>query len=301
MVMNDNGHLEVNTADVVKPLKSLSVSIVIPVYNEAEHLAGCLDAISRQTIAPLEVIVVDNNSIDNTREIAAKYSFVKVISEKKQGVVYARSAGFDYAMGEIIGRIDADTIISNNWVETIKKIFSDSAVDAVSGSVYYYDLPTPKLSGFFDLLFRQHLANQLGDEVFLFGSNMAMKKTIWNDIRTLLCNKSGIHEDFDMAIHAEEQGAKVVFDASMKAAISLRRFDGNIKDFWQYATLSPLTYAKHGRTSQKHMYLVIFVVVTMHWFIRLNHLIYQSRKQKISLRRLLGLSHARVNPATFVE
>jgi glycosyltransferase involved in cell wall biosynthesis len=48
------------------------VSIVIPVYNEAPRLGACLEAIALQTAAPYEVIVVDNNSSDGTREVAAR-------------------------------------------------------------------------------------------------------------------------------------------------------------------------------------------------------------------------------------
>jgi glycosyltransferase involved in cell wall biosynthesis len=72
----------------------MKISIIIPVYNEAESLNACLDAIANQTIKPYEVIVVDNNSLDDTRLVAKAYDFVTLISETKQGVVHARSTGF---------------------------------------------------------------------------------------------------------------------------------------------------------------------------------------------------------------
>jgi glycosyltransferase involved in cell wall biosynthesis len=97
-------------------LNRLRVSLVIPVYNEESHLRGCLDAIAAQTVQPLEVIVVDNNSNDGTAAIAAAYPFVTLITIARQGVVYARDAGFDAAKGEIIGRIDADTHIAPDWL-----------------------------------------------------------------------------------------------------------------------------------------------------------------------------------------
>jgi glycosyltransferase involved in cell wall biosynthesis len=86
-----------------------NISIVIPVYNEAERIAACLESIAAQTVTPLEVIVVDNNSTDATVSIARSFPFVRVITAKCQGVIHARNRGFNAARGEIIGRIDADT------------------------------------------------------------------------------------------------------------------------------------------------------------------------------------------------
>src|SRR5690606_756442 len=111
-----------------------------PVYNEEGQLAGCLDAIARQTVKPLEVIVVDNNSTDNTATIARSYSFVTLMSEKKQGTAHARNAGFNAAKGEIIGRLDGDSVIPDNWVERVQDIFRDESVDAFSGGVTYRNI-----------------------------------------------------------------------------------------------------------------------------------------------------------------
>src|SRR5687767_9222428 len=109
----------------------MKVSIVIPVYNEADRLAACLQAISRQKVMPLEVIVVDNNSTDKTRTVALSFPFVKLVAEKRQGVVYARDTGFNLAEGDIIGRIDADTILPPAWTDQVINIFNDLKISAV--------------------------------------------------------------------------------------------------------------------------------------------------------------------------
>src|SRR5579885_2506952 len=99
------------------PARQLRISLVIPAHNEESHLAACLDAVAAQTVRPFEVIVVDNNSSDATAEVARSYSFVRVVREPRQGLAFARDAGFDAARGELIGRIDADTLLPPNWVE----------------------------------------------------------------------------------------------------------------------------------------------------------------------------------------
>ena len=56
-------------------MSALTLTIVIPAYNEAANLSSCLDTIASQSIMPGQVIVVDNNSTDQTAEIAERYSF----------------------------------------------------------------------------------------------------------------------------------------------------------------------------------------------------------------------------------
>src|SRR5260221_7568754 len=96
-------------------VNNLRISIIIPAYNEEGHLPACLDAIAAQTLKPDEVIVVDNNSTDKTVEIAKKYPFVKLLNEKRQGLRYTRNTGLDAATGDVIGRIDTDSILSPKW------------------------------------------------------------------------------------------------------------------------------------------------------------------------------------------
>src|SRR5437868_10767389 len=103
--------------------KPLTLSIVIPAYNEENYLKACLDSVAKQSLKPDEVIVVDNNSTDRTVEIAKRYKFVKVLYEKRQHQVFAQATGFNAAKGEILGRIDADSILSPDWAKKIIAAF----------------------------------------------------------------------------------------------------------------------------------------------------------------------------------
>lgn len=278
------------------------VSIVIPVYNEADQIDACLRAIAAQTVAPHEVIVVDNNSTDATIAIAQRYPFVRVITEPKQGVVHARTAGFNATRGDIIGRIDADTLLDQDWVASVQHLFTDRQLDAVSGSVSYHDLPWKRFLGQLDLTFRQWIANGMGGEVFLFGSNMALRRKAWLNVRQQVCNKAGLHEDFDLAIHLYDSGASVRFDRRMQAAVSLRRFDVGLRAYWSYVWLSPRTYQMHHRRSQTRMYPVVLLVVAHYWLIRLLFRSYDAESNQLALRNALtDRTSFRVNPTTFVD
>jgi len=265
------------------------VSIIIPVYNEEERIAACLDAIAAQTVAPLEVIVVDNNSTDTTVAVAQSYRFVRVITSHKQGVIYARTKGFDAARGTIIGRIDADTQLPADWVERLQRLFTDE-VDAVSGSIGYYDVPLKRLFDRIDLAFRSRAARLMGDRVFLQGANMAIRRSAWRAVRGHLCNKGGMHEDFDLAIHLSERGQQVVFAPELRAEISARCLDDDPLSFWRYATLNPSTYFQHHLKTGVHM--MPAVVLILLFYVPLRAL-YRAKNRNVNF--------GRVNPATFVD
>ena len=281
----------------------MNVSIVIPVYNEAACLDACLRAIAVQTVMPTEVIVVDNNSSDDTIAVARRFPFVTVLREKRQGVVHARNRGFNAARGDIIGRIDADTVIARDWVAQLQTIFADTRISAVSGAITYHDLPWQDQVGRLELYFRQRIARGMGDNVFLQGANMGLRRSAWRKTRSKVCDNGGLHEDFDLAIHVHRANLKVVFNKNLQATLSLRRFDSTMIDFWHYAWLSPKTYALHGLHCQRHMYSVIWLVLWFYWPIKLIYRAYDPVTERMSLTKFLTSTAeiGRVNPATFVD
>jgi glycosyltransferase involved in cell wall biosynthesis len=237
----------------------MKISIVIPVYNEAAQLGACLEAIAAQAVTPYEVIVVDNNSTDNTAGIAANYSFVTLLREERQGVVHARNRGFDAAAGDIIGRIDADTLLPPDWAAQIQSIFQDSSVSAVSGAPHYYDFALSGVADSIDLYLRARLARRLKNTNFLWGANMAVRQVDWRRVRSLLCEYRNLHEDFDLAIHLQQLGLQVIYDESLLAGVSSRRIDTGFIAYVRYTMASPRTYAAHQLRSRFHMYPVLMV------------------------------------------
>jgi glycosyltransferase involved in cell wall biosynthesis len=86
-----------------------TISVVIPCYNAGRFLRETLDSVLRQTCAPLEVIVVDDGSTDDSAAIAQSYETpVRVIRQTNQGESVARNRGMDEAQGEWIALLDAD-------------------------------------------------------------------------------------------------------------------------------------------------------------------------------------------------
>ncbi|MCR5700027.1 MAG: glycosyltransferase [Candidatus Saccharibacteria bacterium] len=99
------------------------VSIIIPIYNTAERLSGCLDSVLNQTHRNLEIILVDDGSTDDSPAIIQTYtqkdSRIKVITQKNQGQSAARNRGLKQATGDFISFLDSDDAIKSNFIQKL--------------------------------------------------------------------------------------------------------------------------------------------------------------------------------------
>lgn len=205
--------------------KSLTLSLIIPVYNEENHLGDCLESVASQTVMPDEVIVINNNSTDRTVEIAERFSFVKIIHEKKQGLIPARDKGFDTAAGEILGRIDADSILSPEWTRTVREAFEDEAVDAVTGPAkVFVDSHFPSWqSTFWSRVYFWYSLASFRFQI-LWGPNMAVRRQAWLEVRNGLCEDDRmVHEDQDLSVLLKAHGKKMVFLSDLLMSTDGRR------------------------------------------------------------------------------
>lgn len=86
------------------------VSVIIPVYNGARYLRTALESVFAQTYRPLEVIVVDDGSVDDSGVIAQSFDDVRYIHQANQGVAAARNHGIEAARGEFFAFLDQDDL-----------------------------------------------------------------------------------------------------------------------------------------------------------------------------------------------
>ena len=275
--------------------KPLTVSIVIPVFNDEDHLKQCLEAIEKQTTKPDEVIVVDNNCTDNSVAVAKKFSFVKVVPEKKQSVLYARTKGLDTAKSDILGRIDADTIIDPTWVATVKKVFKDKEVQAATGPMSFYDMPLSPGNRALDHLFKGPLFKYTKEFPFLAGNNMAIRRSAWQKIKTELCDDKTIHEDLDIAIHLYLNDMKISYDKRMIAGMSARRYDDSPKSIRRYTKMTDNAFDKHNLKSvgvkvSSIAYTTGYVLL---WPLRRS---YNPKTGRRNIRQFLSGNKPRKNP-----
>jgi glycosyltransferase involved in cell wall biosynthesis len=93
------------------------VSVVIPAYNRAGEIGRAIDSAFNQTYRPIEVVVVDDGSIDNTAAVVAGYPEVRYYRQENQGASRARNRGVELARGEYIAFLDSDDLWVKNKLE----------------------------------------------------------------------------------------------------------------------------------------------------------------------------------------
>ncbi len=229
--------------------KALTLSLVIPAYNEEHHIEACLKAVNAQTVKPHEAIVVDNNSTDNTVAIAKRFPGVRVVSEQRQGPGPARDKGFNTATGDIIGRIDADTILEPDWVRKVLAFYADPdhRLTALTGGGYFYNIRFRKFFGWAQSQIAFRFNRLLLGHYILWGSNMALPRRLWLQVKRDVCRRQDIHEDLDLAIHLHRAGVAIAFRSSIQVGVKMRRVRSNRKELWANLMWWPQTLKHHGQ------------------------------------------------------
>jgi glycosyltransferase involved in cell wall biosynthesis len=98
----------------------VTVSLIIPVYNESQFIQPLFDSIRRSSVQPTEILICDNNSTDDTCEQIKKYKGelpIKVLHEAKKGILPTVEKLWRSAKGELIFKIDADSELPRHWIE----------------------------------------------------------------------------------------------------------------------------------------------------------------------------------------
>lgn len=168
------------------------ISVIICTYNHSESLKNNLDSIKKMSIPndlSWELIVVDNNSKDSTKEVVEEFTRVsglnvRYVFEEKQGLSHARNRGTEEAKGEIIAFTDDDVLVEKEWVLNIKKAFEVNDVACVGGKILpIWEIPKPRwltqdLYGYLAIL-------NYGDKLFyldspkIWGANFAVKSFVF--------------------------------------------------------------------------------------------------------------------------
>jgi GT2 family glycosyltransferase len=116
------------------------VSVIIPTYNHAEFLPAALESVRAQTYGPVEIIIVDDFSTDNTEEVVAKHATLRTtyIKSANNGIVAtSRNVGVTASGGEYIAFLDADDEWAPNKLELQLPHFADPSVVAVASDLRY--------------------------------------------------------------------------------------------------------------------------------------------------------------------
>ena len=223
----------------------MKLSIVIPAYNEENYIGQCLESIATEQARgdfDVEIIVVNNASVDRTGEVARSFSFVRVVDEPRKGLVRARQTGYEASIGDLIANVDADTLMPEGWIGRVFKEFeSDSNLVALSGPYIYYDLSfitnwsvlfwyrMGKIVGFFNTLITRR------SETMLQGGNFVLRRSALEQAGGFDLNFDFYGEDSAIARKMSSQGkVKFTFHLSMYTSGRRLRAEGVFTMAWKY-------------------------------------------------------------------
>lgn len=222
------------------------VSIIITTKNEEKYLEKTLKAVKNQTYNPIEIIVTDACSTDDTVKIARKYADKVIV--KKTKIAEGRNLGAKYANGNFLVFINADVIIRKNWIENAIKKFQSRDTVMVIGT--FENLEKSIKARIFNLCW-----NFFRELCFLIGSahtsgecTLMVRKSTFKKIGGFREDLTA-YEDVDLGERIKKLG-KIVVERKCKGVASLRRFekDGYLKwifiwlitAIWYYLTKRPL-------------------------------------------------------------
>ena len=182
-------------------------SVIIPAKNESANIGRCIRSIRRcvQDESMIEVIVVDNGSIDDTVEIAAEEG-ARVFIERDLNISGLRNFGVQKASYDIIGFIDADCEALPGWLENARKILSNNSIGIVGD---YYRLPDqPK---WIEKAYFSSILRKRREVSYLSGGNMVMRKKIFVSIGGF-DEKTITGEDYVLCLKARSAGYMIISD-----------------------------------------------------------------------------------------
>lgn len=215
--------------------KMPKISVVVCTYNRCEGLKDTLRALKTQRLengSDFEIIVVDNNSNDRTKETVMEEGrqsprLIRYVFEPNQGVSFARNRGILEAMGDVIAFVDDDTVPASNWIGSLLRGFKEFNADCVGGPVFPIWaqeppawLRDPSLQfGMLALLDRgdQPVIAAETDSNIVFGGNSAYRKAIFAELglfRTDLGrsgNTLSCGEDSEMIRRIVHSGKRAVY------------------------------------------------------------------------------------------
>jgi glycosyltransferase involved in cell wall biosynthesis len=185
----------------------MRISVIVPTFNRSNMLRDCIESLLNQTLDPAlyEVIIVDNNSKDATRETVNEYLGlerynVRYVLEPQQGLQFTRNTGAKSAHAAILAYTDDDAVCDVRWLEELLRAYDDEEIGCAGGKIIVkwdeeppaWVLPYSSLFGQLDetsqgltdetTLGSTFRVLQPGEEVLIFGGNCSIRKSIFFEL-----------------------------------------------------------------------------------------------------------------------
>jgi len=212
------------------------VSIIVPAYNEEKVIDNAIRTLLEVDYARKEIIVVNDGSVDRTREVVEPYAkrrFVRLINRPNGGKAVALNTGIASANGEIIVAVDADSLIERGALKRLIAHFQDPDVAAVSGNVKVgnrVNLLTrlQALEYIREINLRRRAFDLLNTVYVVPGAIGAFRKNVYWSVGSY--DKDTVTEDMDTTLKFVKTGNLVLYEAE---AIAHTEAPENLQDWFR--------------------------------------------------------------------
>ena len=261
--------------DFIEPL----VWIVIPTRNRSADLIDCINSVKKQVYLNRKIVVVDNNSEDDTLErLHTLHPNIDILClEKNYGASYATNRGFEFAINhkaEYVLRLDSDTILDEKYLTILMEVMlnmPDTAI--VSGTIFYYSEPEriwftgAKLTKW-DLNAKfmntnesdNELSNQHYEVDLLPSTGMLISRETIEQLNGFDEDYLVYYEDFDFCLRTKKNGKKIIY---VPSARMWHKIFSNKKTVWtafNWNKSKMIYYRKHAKNTIHLGFLVLFAI-----------------------------------------
>ncbi|HEX7845519.1 MAG TPA: glycosyltransferase family A protein [Chitinophagaceae bacterium] len=210
---------------------NILLSVIICSRNRAHEIVNCLPGIAEQAkhFPDVEVIVVDNGSTDNTKEVVAQFSSklqypFRYIYEPIAGLCQARNRGREEAKGNVLAYLDDDALLKTSWIERVRDHFLQQKSDCLGGKVSI-DLGGQMPFRFDNSMMWFFMASNMGEQArplthpeHPIGCNMAFTTHVFDTIGGFNTNLKLYGDETDFFRRVYERDFSVYYDPAVEVS-----------------------------------------------------------------------------------
>ncbi len=174
------------------------VTFYIPAFNAQNTIELCINSVINQTYPVDEIIIINDNSKDNTKEILSKFNDLKIINNKQNlGLGYNRNLGIQNSSNEIIASIDSDVELDKKWLENIIVSLKKNNVVMCGGNMVE-KYTNNKVNAWREKYYNQNWGKtDILNPPFIYGCNTILLKNYWKKTKGYDENLKTNGEDID--------------------------------------------------------------------------------------------------------
>ena len=187
------------------------VTLYIPCYNAAPTIGPCLEAVFRQSYPVREVVVVDDGSTDDTREIISRYPARLITHRNNRGVAAARNTAIRNVRTDFVASLDSDCLPEKDWLKTLMERFTSPSIAGAGGTLL--DRFSSRTC---DLWRSVHMKKYWEDHdvlpAFLFGSNTVFRRETLVSVGLYEEDFKTNYEDVDLSCRLRQAGYSLLYE-----------------------------------------------------------------------------------------